>query len=138
MNNPKTQVGGRHYNDMKIQPIVFIMENGLSYAQGNVIKYVCRYLDKNGAQDLVKAKQYIDFMLTELKNSELSEILKNPPPPFKFPFEEGDTYYSVDEFGVIYESVWDDVSEEDYDTDKAYFATFQEAMNYIVDNHEIK
>lgn len=129
MNNPKTQVGGRHYNDMKIQPIVFIMENNLSYAQGNVIKYVCRYLDKNGAQDLVKAKQYIDFMLTELKN---------PPPPFNFPFKEGDTYYTADEFGVIYESVWDDVSEEDYDADKGYFATFQEAMNYIVTNHEIK
>ena len=86
MNNPKTQVGGRHYNDMKIQPIVFIMENGLSYAQGNVIKYVCRYLDKNGAQDLVKAKQYIDFMLTELKNSDQQDAmpvnLKTPPPPF--------------------------------------------------------
>lgn len=82
MNNPKTQVGGKHYNDMKIQPIVFIMENNLSYCQGNVIKYVCRYLDKNGAQDLVKAKQYIDFMLTELKNSDLAEILSTPPPPF--------------------------------------------------------
>lgn len=129
MNNPKTQVGGRHYNDMKIQPIVFIMENNLSYAQGNVIKYVCRYLDKNGAQDLVKAKQYIDFMLTELKNTETEN---------DFPFKDGDAYYTVDEFGVIYESVWDDVSEEDYDTDKGYFATFQEAMNYIVTNHEIK
>lgn len=73
MNNPSTQVGGRHYNDMKIQPVVFIMENNLSYCQGNVIKYVCRYLDKNGAQDLVKAKQYIDFMLTELKNEALNE-----------------------------------------------------------------
>jgi len=86
MNNPKSQVGGQHYNDMKIQPIVFIIENELSYCQGNVIKYVCRYLDKNGAQDLVKAKQYIDFMLTELKNeamaSQLSEVLKTPPPPF--------------------------------------------------------
>lgn len=71
MNNPKTQVGGSHYNDMKIQPVVFIMENNLSYCQGNVIKYVCRYMNKNGAQDLVKAKQYIEFMLTELKNNGL-------------------------------------------------------------------
>ena len=125
MNNPKTQVGGRHYNDMKIQPIVFIMENGLSYAQGNVIKYVCRYLDKNGAQDLVKAKQYIDFMLTELKNAEAEN---------EFPFEEGDTYFVVDEFNTIYESVWDEVSEEDYDTDKAYFATFQEAVLHTANN----
>jgi hypothetical protein len=78
MKNPKTQVGGSHYNDMAIQPIVFIMENGLSYAQGNVIKYVCRYLDKNGAQDLIKAKQYIDFMLTELKNTAMEEYTHTP------------------------------------------------------------
>lgn len=129
MNNPKTQVGGRHYNDMKIQPIVFIMENGLSYAQGNVVKYVCRYLDKNGAQDLVKAKQYIDFMLTELKNSKTEN---------DFPFKEGDTYYAPDEFGVIHESVWDDVSEEEYDADRGYFATFHEALKHVATNYEIK
>ena len=42
------------------------MENNLSYAQGNVIKYVCRYLHKNGVEDLQKAKQYIDFMINQL------------------------------------------------------------------------
>lgn len=67
MKNPETQVGGSHYNKMKIQPVTFIMENGLSYAQGNVVKYVCRYADKNGVEDLEKAKQYIDFMIDEVK-----------------------------------------------------------------------
>jgi len=67
MNNPKTQVGGSHYNNMKIQPVTFIMENNLSYAQGNVIKYVCRYMDKDKIQDLRKAKHYIDFMIEELE-----------------------------------------------------------------------
>ena len=66
MKNPETQVGGDHYNKMAIQPVTFIMANNLSYAQGNVIKYVCRYQDKNGLQDLQKAKQYIDFMINEL------------------------------------------------------------------------
>ena len=66
MKNPEEQVGGSHYNKMKIQPVTFIMENGLSYAQGNVIKYVCRYADKNGIEDLQKAKQYIDFMINEI------------------------------------------------------------------------
>lgn len=68
MNNPKTQVGGQHYNDMKIQPVTFIMENDLSYCQGNVIKYVCRYADKNGVEDLKKAKQYIDFMIRQTED----------------------------------------------------------------------
>ena len=97
MNNPKTQIGGRHYNDMAIQPIVFIMENGLSYAQGNVIKYVCRYLDKNGAQDLVKAKQYIDFMLTELKSGamkEYAELEGKPVTAIKGGIEPTKTYES--------------------------------------------
>lgn len=66
MKNPETQVGGSHYNKMQIQPVTFIMANNLSYAQGNVIKYVCRYADKNGLEDLQKAKQYIDFMINEL------------------------------------------------------------------------
>ncbi len=64
------QVGGTHYKDMKIQPIEFIMGNNLSYNQGNVVKYVCRYKDKNGIEDLKKAKQYIDFMIEELQDEE--------------------------------------------------------------------
>ena len=68
MKNPKTQVGGNHYNDMAIQPVTFIMENGISYCQGNVIKYVCRYADKNGIEDLKKAKQYIDFMIKQVED----------------------------------------------------------------------
>ena len=59
------QVGGNHYKDMAIQPIEFILANKLSYCQGNVIKYVCRYPHKNGVEDLRKARQYIDFMIEE-------------------------------------------------------------------------
>lgn len=70
MKNPETQVGGSHYNKMKIQPVTFIMANGLSYAQGNVIKYVSRYLHKNGIEDLEKAKQYIDFMIDQIKSDD--------------------------------------------------------------------
>lgn len=62
-----TQVGGNHYSKMKIQPIEFVMANSLSFPQGNVIKYVCRYKDKNGIEDLEKAKQNIDFMIEEFK-----------------------------------------------------------------------
>lgn len=61
------QVGGSHYKQFKIEPIKFIMENNLSYCQGNVLKYICRYKDKNGIEDLEKAKQYIDFMIDQLK-----------------------------------------------------------------------
>ena len=63
----KDQVGGDHYSKLAIQPVTYINANGLSYLQGNVIKYVTRYKDKNGLQDLEKAKHYID-MLIELED----------------------------------------------------------------------
>lgn len=56
-----------HYTQFKIQPITFIVENKLSYNQGNVIKYVCRHGSKNGVEDLKKAKVYIDYMIQELE-----------------------------------------------------------------------
>ena len=38
------QVGSsQHYKDFKIQPIEFITANKLSFIQGNVNKYICRY-----------------------------------------------------------------------------------------------
>lgn len=37
---------------------------------GNVLKYVCRYKDKNGLQDLNKAKWYLTRLIEELENKE--------------------------------------------------------------------
>ena len=62
------QVGGSHYKDFHIQPYVFISKNDLSFFQGNVIKYVCRYKNKNGIQDLEKIKHYCDLEILKLKD----------------------------------------------------------------------
>lgn len=56
------QEGGSHYN-MAIQPIEFIEKNGLGFSEGNVIKYVCRHKRKNGKEDLLKARHYIDLLI---------------------------------------------------------------------------
>ena len=66
MTNRDKQIGGTHYSKMKIQPIDYIMENGLDYLQGNCIKYVTRYKDKNGKEDLLKAQHYIELMIERL------------------------------------------------------------------------
>lgn len=64
MKNPlSTQQGGDHYRNYKIQPVEFIHANNLSFVQGNIIKYICRYKDKNGAEDIKKAKHYIELLL---------------------------------------------------------------------------
>lgn len=58
-----TQIGGSHYKDFPIQPIDFITKNNLSFIQGNVIKYTCRYKSKNGKQDLEKAIHYLQLLI---------------------------------------------------------------------------
>lgn len=60
-----------HYTQWKIQPITFITANKLNFCQGNVIKYVMRYKEKNGGEDLRKAKVYIDYLIQELETGEV-------------------------------------------------------------------
>ena len=60
------QIGGKHYKDIKIQPIEFITKNKLSFIQGNIIKYVCRFDKKNGNEDIDKAIHYCE-LLKEIK-----------------------------------------------------------------------
>lgn len=62
------QEGGSHYK-LKIQPFTFIAENNLSYFQGNVIKYVVRYKNKNGIEDLNKIIHYCQLEIERLRNS---------------------------------------------------------------------
>ena len=52
------QVAGNHYKDRGIQPIEYTSVNGLSFNQGNVIKYITRYKEKGGIEDLTKVIHY--------------------------------------------------------------------------------
>lgn len=60
------QIDGDHYKKLKIQPAVYSHSNGLSWHQGEIIKYITRYKDKNGRADLEKARHLIN-MLIELE-----------------------------------------------------------------------
>ena len=59
----KKQVGGSHYKNFKIQPSEFVIENELLYPEGCVIKYIIRHRMKNGKEDLLKAKHFIDMII---------------------------------------------------------------------------
>lgn len=77
MNVLDVQIGGNHYKSMKIQPIIFITENNLSFLQGNAIKYICRYNTKNVKKDdkifdLEKAKHYIDLMIALIPENNIT------------------------------------------------------------------
>jgi hypothetical protein len=62
------QIGGKHYKSYSIQPIEFIVANKLSFIQGCIIKYICRFENKNGIEDLKKIKHYCDLQIQLLKN----------------------------------------------------------------------
>lgn len=67
------QVGGDHYRAKKIQPWT-AMESWLGseqfegYLRGNVIKYVARYPEKNGLEDLLKAKHYLERLIEHVEH----------------------------------------------------------------------
>jgi len=74
------QVSGNHYKQMKIQPVEFIHANDIGYFEGNVIKYVSRWRNKNGMADLLKARHYIDLLI-ELEEKNVKTNNPNPPEP---------------------------------------------------------
>lgn len=56
------QIGGNHYKKYAIQPIEFIHANKIPFIEGNIIKYICRWRDKNGVKDLEKVEHYIRLL----------------------------------------------------------------------------
>ena len=58
------QVGGEHYKDCKIQPVDYIVENNLTFLEGNAIKYITRHRKKGeGSKDIEKAIHYLEMIL---------------------------------------------------------------------------
>ena len=65
----ESQIAGDHYRKMKIQPVEFIHANNIPYIEGSCIKYLCRWRDKGGIEDLKKVKHFIDLLI-ELESKE--------------------------------------------------------------------
>lgn len=57
------QIGGIHYIHMAIQPMEYSMANKLDACQHTAIKYISRFRDKGGLDDLKKAKHVIDMLI---------------------------------------------------------------------------
>jgi hypothetical protein len=68
LENPlQKQEGGDHYKKLKIQPVEYIYANNIPFIEGSIIKYVSRWRDKGGVQDLKKAVHFLDLLI-ELEN----------------------------------------------------------------------
>lgn len=66
-NRPKHR--GAHYVGRGgIEPIDLIRAFDMGFCQGNVVKYVSRYKLKDGMGDLLKARQYLDWLIEDVEN----------------------------------------------------------------------
>lgn len=52
-----------HYARFAIQPKDFITQNRLTYNVGTVVSYLCRFDAKNGLEDLLKAREHLDYLI---------------------------------------------------------------------------
>lgn len=67
------QIGGDHYKKMKIQPVEYILANDIGFIEGSVIKYVSRWRNKNGLEDLKKARHLLDLFIESKEPSKDSD-----------------------------------------------------------------
>lgn len=64
------QVGGDHYKQMGIDPFSYALSNNLGFLEGTIIKYVSRWRQKNGLEDLEKAKHTLEVLIEHVKDEE--------------------------------------------------------------------
>lgn len=67
----QSQEGGDHYKKLTIQPMEYSMANKLDACQHTVVKYVTRFRDKGGIEDLKKAIHTIKLLAKLEYNEEL-------------------------------------------------------------------
>lgn len=57
------QVGGGHYKSMAIQPVEYCQKNKLNFIESCIVKYISRHREKNGKEDLLKIKHFVDLLI---------------------------------------------------------------------------
>lgn len=111
-----SQVGGNHYSKMKIQPIDVIKGLRLSWNLGNAFKYVSRYKNKNGQQDLAKAFDYINRELYDGYDKfyrAIPSISAKRTSTYRLQFENADIANILYEIELIHRKRWRKNSKSD-------------------------
>ena len=68
-NKPYTeQVGGNHYKNLPIQPWEYTFANDLGPVEHTVLRYITRWKNKNGLEDLKKAKHTLEIFIEHLES----------------------------------------------------------------------
>ena len=65
----KSAINPKHYNTGDTDVIDFSFTHKLGFAEGNVVKYIDRHREKNGLEDLYKAKEYLDRLIKHIEEN---------------------------------------------------------------------
>lgn len=66
-----------HYKDTKLMDL--LIERQVPFAEGNVIKYIYRWREKDGLKDLYKARDYLNALITHTEMQLDTDFeVKNP------------------------------------------------------------
>lgn len=66
-----------HYKDTKLMDL--LIERQVPFAEGNVIKYIYRWREKDGLRDLYKARDYLNALITHTEMQLDTDFeVKNP------------------------------------------------------------
>jgi len=76
----QSQVSGKHYLKLKIQPVEYIHANNIGFIEGCIIKYISRWRDKGGIRDLQKIKHFVDLLI-ELEKLDQKNNFRNESVP---------------------------------------------------------
>lgn len=71
----KTQIAGTHYKDKGIQPVELWAANNLDAFQGAIVKYIMRWKDKGGIEDLEKCKHILEIYMEFIKEGKINTNL---------------------------------------------------------------
>ena len=65
-----------HYDkDDRVQPIDIIEQYGLDFYEASALKYLLRYKEKNGVEDLKKLQQYVHWLVRRLEQRNTRKLL---------------------------------------------------------------
>lgn len=66
----KDPINPYHYNKYPIQPFEFLYKNGIAFPECDIINYLVRWTDKDGLEDLYKAKRLLEMLIEQVEEEE--------------------------------------------------------------------
>ena len=67
-----------YYQQGNIEVTDFIIDQSMSFLEGNIVKYLTRYKEKSGIEDLRKARWYLEKLIEEqVKHGENNKLRRD-------------------------------------------------------------